>query len=528
MIKAAGKILKSDYYFLYGSLLIITVFVITRIPYFVFYPVINLSSDSASYIAAALKIYGLKSVLFDIRTPGYPLFISLVWIFSKSYIFISLFQSLISLFACLFFLKTIHNFYPSVTFYAAAALSAYISSSFFIIIETSILTESLFVSGLLITCALLILALKKNKELHWMLFSSSAAIVILVRPAGLFLLSLFIFIPVYFFANKFNYKYYIYLLLPFCIIIFSLCFYNYRTLNSFTITPFGEANLSGVTLLFMETSPEYSPGINSAIQKTLDSIPSRDIKFVKNNYDVSKLYNIFRENFYRQVILADNIMKNDSLSRYIEIQPFIRKISTDAIKKYPEIYAKFFICNFLYFLQNSRVTMNYFPELEKIYKAVVIDKKYIAETESQKWLQISSDTTDNGQVKNYILESIKSSESGSGFIYNGKEIQLKETFSKSLYEVYEKAYNIVFRNVLWIILSVFVYLWSFYKSIKCGFKDADYFIVMLFGVIYLSKAILVSSVESSLIRYSYTVEFAVFMSLPFLILLLKKFKIKNI
>jgi len=88
--------------FLKGSFLIAIVFIITRAPYYFFYSSINVSSDSASYIAAAFDIINSRNVLFDIRTPGYPLFISMIWIFAKSYYAIAFVQSMIALMSGIF------------------------------------------------------------------------------------------------------------------------------------------------------------------------------------------------------------------------------------------------------------------------------------------------------------------------------------------------------------------------------------------------------------------------------------------
>lgn len=98
------------------------------------------------------------------------------------------------------------------------------------------------------------------------------------------------------------------------------------TLRLFTITPFGEANLSGVTLLFMEPSPEYPQLVNDAIKNTLDSVPRSDINYVRNSSGISMLYNTFNENFYRQVSLTEILMKADSALNFVAIQPIIRKI----------------------------------------------------------------------------------------------------------------------------------------------------------------------------------------------------------
>lgn len=517
--------------FLFGSLLITIVFLITRIPYYTFYPVLNVSFDSASYIAAAFDITNFRQVLFDIRTPGYPLFISFIWIFSKSFIAIAFVQSLLALISGIYLLKVIDKYFRTVTFVSAVSIAAFISSSYFVLLETGILTESLFISSLLFTCAFLISAIKSGKLTAWILFSAFTAITIIIRPAGLFLGVVMLFLILYLFANKYKAVYFGALIFPASILILLLCSYNYMTLNKFTITPFGEANLSGVTILFMEPSENYSPKVNEAIRSTLDSIPSRDINYVKNSNGITKLYNIFKDNFYRQMNLTGSLLSDNSGNKYSDIQHILREISTDAIKKNPKIYLKFFICNFIYFFNNTRATMNYADELLKSYDRAVVQKKYITDLESGKWKQISSDKSDNDEVKNFYIYGMKKSAESEGFVQTENDVKMKDTFAKDIYNYYEQTYNFVFRNFLWLMIFVMTFILSTYRTLKSGLKDKDAFIVFLIGIMFVSKALLVSSVESSLVRYSYTVEFAIFLSLPFLIVLLKSKKVlfqKNI
>lgn len=511
--------------FISGSILIIAVFLLTRIPYYVYYPALNVSFDSASYLAAAFDIINFRQVLFDIRTPGYPLFISFVWIFSKSFTAIAFAQSLLAVISGIYLLKVIDKYFNSVTFISSVSIAAFISSSYFVILETGILTESLFISSLLFTSAFMISALKGDKLRDWVLFSVLTAVTIFIRPAGLFLGAVIIFLIIYLLANKYKAVYLIALIIPVSILLLLLCTYNYATLKKFTITPFGEANLSGVTILFMEPSENYSPEVNKAISSTLDSIPSRDINYVKNNSGITKLYNVFKDNFFRQINLTGSLLSQNPGLKYTDIQHILREISVDAIKKNPKVYLKFFLCNFLYFFNNTRSTSNYTDELSKSYDRAVIQKKYLTELESGKWKQISSDSSDNEEVRNYYLNAMNESSFSGGFIRTDGNTELKDTFSKHLYSYYELIYNFLFRNFLWLLVFLITFVLSAYRTLKSRFRDNDSFIVFLFGIMFISKALLVSSVESSLVRYSYTVEFVIFLSLPFLILMLRSGKL---
>lgn len=513
---------------IYSMLLFTIVFLFTRLQYFILYPVLVLSSDSASYCAVALDLLNSDTPIFDIRTPAYPFLLYSIWLFSKSFFTVSLIQSLSTLLTGFVFLYIISITYRRFTFLFSVMLSIYVSSSYFLILEKAILTEGMFVNFLLLNAGLLILALKKERNIFLIIYSSSIAILILIRPAALFLFGIVIILMIWFFVNKYKIKAYLSLILPMALIILGLCSYNYYTLKLFTITPFGEANLSGVTIIFMEPSDEYPDIVNEAIRNTLDSIPRTDKNYVKNSWGISKLYHTFNDNFYKQVKFTDYLMKLDPELTFTAIQPIMRKVSLDAIKNSPKSYLKFVMSNFIFFFNNQRITMDFYEQLENVYKRAVIEEKYIKELESGSWRMMSSDRSDNEKVLGLFreeisgqrtLENINVTEEGS--------VEIKNGIYKTVFELTEKFYNIVFRNIFWIILYFVVFGLSIYKLYQSGFKNADALIPFLLCMTYLFKAALVSLVEVSLSRYSYTVEFVFYFSLPFLLIMLINSKNNN-
>lgn len=509
--------------FWYGSLLVIIVFLITRLPYYLYYSFTSISFDTASYCAAAINILESRIPLFEIRPPGYSLFLSVIWSFSKDPFYISLIQSLLTLFISIFFLWAMYKTYKPFVFFFAIAISIFISSSAYLVLETALLADSIFVNFLILSSTFLILALKKNKPVSWISFSISMALAILIRPVGLFFCSVIILLLLFFIIKKYKFKFYLMLVVPFSIIILSLCLYNYFTLKAFSITSFGESNFSGVTILFMEPSKEYPPYVNDAIKKTLDEIPKKDIPYVRNSYGITKLYNTFCNNFFRQLYLFDNLMKQDSTLTFADIQPITRRVYIDAIKKYPHLYGKFFFSNFFQFFRNISIKVDFYKELGRAYENTILEKAYVNELVKGGWLHISSNKMDYEKVISFYSEQINT-QTRMEYVINSEssQIEMKSTFLKSVYEIYEEFYNFCFRNIIWLILFAVTLSISIYKSIKSRFADIDAFIFLLFAVMFLTKAFVVSTVNCSLVRYSLIVEFVLFFSLPFLIIFLKK------
>lgn len=512
-----------------GTGIFLVLFLLTRLPYLLYYSVDILSNDSASYIAAALSILSSVMPMFDIRTPGYPLFLALIWTFSKSFFAVSVLQIVFSFFTGILVIFLIDKIYKKFTVIFAIFLTAFMTSSYFLLFESALLTEGIFTNMLLICTALMMISIKVNKNMFWILFSASIALLILIRPAGLFFAGIMMLIFFYFIIKRYSLIKYASLIIPFSVIIISLCTYNYFTLDKFTITPFGEANLSGVTILFMETSDEYPGFVNSAVQQTLDSIPGKDKSYIRNYYGVTKLFNIFKNNFHRQMNFADNMMGDDSSKKYMDVQPYMRMVSIDAIKKNPLIYLKFFACNFIYFFKNLGIELKYFDQLLYIYNKNVVRELFVKELDKKKWLQISSDRSVNDKVKDFLedeiihqkeLKYISSDQ-------NDKPV-FENTYLKSLYEYYESLYNFFLRNLIWYIGFFSMLILSVFLLFKTKFSNPDAFIAFLIFMIFLLKALLVSMVESSLERYSYTVEYTVYFSIPFLLILIQNLKIMKL
>lgn len=507
---------------------LIIVFLITRLPFYLYYPVVSISFDTASYCAVALNILEGNIPLFDIRTPGYPFFLSAIWMFSKNLFFLSLVQSLFTLFSCVLFLVVVNRVYKKHLIYFAAALIIYISSSYFILFESAMLTENLFVNVLILITAFMILAIKERSSSHWILFSVLCGVLLYLRPAGLFLAPVFAVLFFYFFKSKLNLKYYSSLLAPVMIFILSLCMYNYFTVNSFSMSPFGNINLPGVTITFMEPSPEYPEYVNQIIDSVSNKLPGKDKSYVRTSFGVSKLYNVFLNNFYAVIVLTGMLMQHESSSGFISVIPILKRISFDAIKKHPDIYAKFFISNFIQFFRNISKSLVFYTELERIYKSIAIEQKHLKALEKGGWQQVSTNASDYQKVIDlYRMNAERTAGIEQIKIEESDKVKLNNTALKSIYDFYEKVYNILFRNIFWLIISAITFAVCFIKLLKSNFRNTDALIYFLLVLMFISKAVLVSLVESSLERYSFTIEFVLYLSIPYLIILWNKTKTKK-
>ena len=128
-------------------LILIIMFAITRLPFFIYYPIVNINNDSTHYFTVVDQIDKGMWPSFVIRTPGYPLFMKFVFLFFNKNISLIAIQNIFSLLTSLFFVYVIHKVYVSsgrfkyLSLLASIGMGAFISSSihnlYFFIVDAS-------------------------------------------------------------------------------------------------------------------------------------------------------------------------------------------------------------------------------------------------------------------------------------------------------------------------------------------------------------------------------------------------------
>jgi hypothetical protein len=188
MLKRHLSSVFNRYGLLISIIIIVTTFVITRMLFYLKYPMPVISQDTSSYLKPALSLLNKEVPIFDNRTPGYPLFLFISLAATPYLVLIVAFQTTIALFASISTIIGAHSLKRYLSIPTAIAMSAYSSIAINIKQEFGICTDSLYGSFLLIFTSFLMLSLARNRRLYWFLCSFSMGCVIYIRPTGLFLL----------------------------------------------------------------------------------------------------------------------------------------------------------------------------------------------------------------------------------------------------------------------------------------------------------------------------------------------------
>lgn len=177
----------------YVSFLIVFIpFIISRLYFHLAFPQIGIVPDTTGYYTPVWQALHGISPSFDFRNPGYPLLMLGGMIFSGKLIHIILLQSLLSLLSSLFFMKEWQHIFPRHHWLFAAAISLFLISDEYLQLKSSLQSETAFTSFIWMSVALMIRSFRKRPA-YWLHLSGLAiAFTILIRPAGVFLIPLWL------------------------------------------------------------------------------------------------------------------------------------------------------------------------------------------------------------------------------------------------------------------------------------------------------------------------------------------------
>ena len=350
--------------FVFAFLILYIPFIIVRLPFFLYYPYIEMGGDSSSYFYIVDLINNGHLPSFEYRSVGYPLFLKLVFLVLEKNIAIAWFQCLLTFTSSFHLLRVIHRNFNSVLIPFSILFTFYINSSLCLRYEVAYITESIYKSSIIYFFAFLTEAFCKNKLQYWMLSSFSIFLIIMIRPSGMFLIPVFILIIIYLLVNKYGLKNICGFMLPCIILLLGYSCYNYRYSGFFGISDYGPVNLFAGTSTFLEPKEDNPPQVNRAIKNRILSISQDKRDILNRSFNLIELEKIFDDYYNSYSTVMAELLYDTTFYKYKPadtfyashkfIKPYILKMSKDAIFSHPVIYFKFFICNsFQYFFRNN-------------------------------------------------------------------------------------------------------------------------------------------------------------------------------
>jgi hypothetical protein len=526
-------ILKKNIILFLSFLILITMFLITRLPFFLYYPVVDFDGDSPYYYINVDQINKGMWPAFIIRTPGYPLFLKFVFLFFNKNISLIAIQNIFSLLTSLFFIYVIHKVYSKrfkfLPLLAAIGMGASISASIHLLSDTSFMTESLYVNFLVLFFALFILAMHYKSKITWILCSICMAAVILIRPSALFFILVSFIIMFFLFINSSKKAVFLFAV-PLIVILFLTSLYNYITIGSFSVSTFTENALISFTSTFLEKNEKYAPRVNEAIEKCQNQVRPAHKNVMENSWDYKKLSRVLKRYYNRNRMLIFSTLikyeKEDSYSLYMKWRPILKKVALNSILSRPKIYIKYIYSNLLTIFFNSMGDPDFYDILKKRYLKALNYKSYFTQS-----------ILNRVRYKAHSLQLYSKKEYGSTITQDFPKSFLKEywdpgvlskikikkicrkkallipTFLQRVHQAFKVVHEFIFRNNSWIFIFLFTFIFSFFRLLKSRFHHKDAFILFIMTLSALLHGVVVATASLPILRLIFPMNFVYYLSL---------------
>ena len=494
--------------FVLSAIIFLVPFLAARIWIFVDYPIGGIRPDSGSYFQLVQVMDSGRLPDFSIRSPGYPLFMKLVYSFSDSITAVMVVQSVLSACSGLYMIYAIHRFHSVLSPWAAVGLAGYFTGALALESDTALLSESLYVDFVLFSFASLLIALTTRRALFLGLSSAGIGAAIFTRPAGLFLVGMYLLVMIFALLNGYGVKRLASFALPLPVMLLVLSLYNYLLVGAFTPTGFGESQIAFATFTFWEQDAAYPPQINGAIESVQllmekklggkgEQLLHSDLT-LKNHHE---FYDIFSEGFDNSVLNAATAPWQGD---YFAGRSWIRKISMDSIEKHPDLYGKFVLTQLsAYYLDNISDQPDFIEDLRDRAQVIYAEKRFSNEKGDQFRTALAKEFADPP-----LLPTIQITGSGD----DRSVIMESHSPWRQLYVELIAARNRLFTSPLWVVAGFVVLAMSLFKLIASRGRNTGAFVLVAIISSVIAASLVVALVEEALTRYSYTMEWAYYLS----------------
>jgi SAM-dependent methyltransferase len=461
-------------------------FLLARIPE---YQVPVLAPDSHTYLRVAESVLAGRPPDLGTRPPGYPLFVSVIHVLGGDLYAVAHAQMGLTLLAALTTMFVLRRRHPSLGPLIAAAMAIFVASPSAPRYDAAILSESLFVSTLLLALSTLFLGVTGKSGRALSASSFLMGYCILVRPAGLFLVVVFLLVAAFLLWNAFGTARVLAFVAPFVLIVSGLVLYNFVTLGSPTPSTFGELNFMGATGTFQETSAAFPPEVNRAIERVRADLAPADVRVLERFWAPDEL----RDVYYR--LYNPLVHGKDSVPRAIkllglpgrEARRLMRDVCVHAVRSHPRQYLKFVWFNLSDMMSNHR--RNFHDPID----VATVRHREILESDAHRRALIRFGTPE-ARITHAPPRP-------------------PGALASRLYSLVSGKYSRVARELWpWNLLFAAAFTLAIVRLITTRGTSGEAFFLFLLGATFLGSALLVALVELGIERYAYVTEFALWLS----------------
>lgn len=370
---------------LWFALAVVTaVFVWTRMQYWVEMPFPRYYADSETYLGVAYDIANGRLPMFDVRTPAYPLLLCVVLEATGSVFALVLVQQLATLLSAFALCIASYLVHRSLGLWALIPALAVVGSQQTQLYELAIMAEGTYSATMVFAFAALLAGLSRRSS-GWLAASSFAmAMAVLLRPSGLFLAGTYVLVLIAMAIYRPRWANVASFALPLPIVVLALCAYNLATIGKFTISPFGPANLAGVTATFATEVEGFPPPVNAAISKFRERIPPEDREILATSWNAWQLSDIYHRHYNEFLWFTLVPAFEDAGVKGMMAQvPYFSRLNRQAISQHLPEYGKFVYASMYVLL--TGVGRNETDGQRVSYERIYGDQRYLKDSVSPGW-----------------------------------------------------------------------------------------------------------------------------------------------
>ena len=516
-----------------AAILFIVVFLLTRLPIFLYYRGVLLNLDSSRYFMIVDQINKGFWPSLSIRTLGYPLFLKVIYAIFSTSAAVAMVQHAITLASRLFFIWAMARSFPRrplVPLAVAAALAAHAAIAEHVLLDSSYMTDSLFVSLIILTLGFLILGLARGKKALFIAASLSAAGTVLVRPAGLFLVLILALAAVFMARNRLGWARIIAVAAPCAAVLLMQMTYNALTIGTFSLSTYSDFAMISLTSTFLEPDAAYGRTANQAIARCRSVFQEKDRRTMSTSWDPKAIRFVFRRYYERNRIRIANVFlaaePTEEYNLYLKWRPLWRRMALDALRKHP-VFALKYISSNLYrvfwtnpgrqadlyrALHQNRLDLG--NRLEMVSSCGVPDSLF---NRCYNTRQYSSTLSPSAFARSMLPEaydkdgSPRSAESPPPGPGDEPIAPVWERLHRSLIPVH----SFLFRNPLWTLALLAAWVFSLARLLRTGLRHRGAFTLFLLTTSAVTYGVQVAILAFPYLRYTYCLEFVYYLS-PFL------------
>lgn len=483
--------------------LYLAVFLVTRLPFFFSYFVIELDGDYTSYAEEAEKLFNRRWPDFSIRPPLYPLLLAFDRLIGLEAFGILLAQSIFSaLTGCAFLLAT-YSWRREYAFPALIALLGAQCSEQWLMFDTTMSPDSVYANFLLLIVAALMLLVSTGNLWFAIVASLLAGLSVWARPSGIVLLCVELLLAGFVLFGvradpRWRSRLAGALLIPTVVLMCILSTANYFGASKrFEFSVWGEMNLAASTMYLWKERADFPDAINQDIARIRNFISAGDMEVIRHEWSPEALYpafcSTFTTYFKAQRFFPNHIQGPDYFDRptYLRERPVIRSVALKSIAADPILYSKYIFMNLYLYLTNNRVeTFRSFLEIQSGggFVGRPLQNRHAGLLGRSKTLDAGGDV--------WFFGSIGKAEVKSAAQSKYRDDNVLRRVGQGWFSVHK----FIFQNWLWPIAFILSIVPILMLTVR---RDKDFLVFGSALLMTCGSAMLTSLVEISITRYSF-------------------------